>query len=170
MIRARLRAVARRVALRALGMETQAEDGGHPDSGRVTAAPYDPSVIPRVVDGSGDTPGPNHRTNIGRTWVSAQVISGTPPVLVDLRPAAAWSAAHIPGALSLPRDTLDARLDRLPTGEVRIVLYDQDDDGIADAVARDLRARGWPGARRLVGGFAEWSAHREPTTTGAAAG
>jgi rhodanese-related sulfurtransferase len=169
-IRARLRDAARRVALRVLGMETQAEDGGHPDSGRVTAAPYDPTVIPRVVDGSGDTPGPNHKTNIGRTWVSAQVISGTPPVLVDLRPAAEWRAGHIPGATNLPHDALEAGLDRLPAGDVRIVFYDAHDDGTADAVAHDLRARGWPGARRLVGGFAEWSAHREPVATGSAAG
>ena len=170
MIRARLRAAVRRVALRALGMEAQAEDGGHPDSGRVAAAPYDPTVIPRVVDGSGDTPGPNHRTNIGRTWVSAQVVSGTPPVLIDLRPARDWHAGHIPGATNLPRAELETGLHRLPTGDLRIVLYDQDDDGTADSVAQDLRARGWPGARRLVGGFAEWSAHREPVATERPAG
>ena len=41
-----------------------------------TEATFDESKIPKVVDGSGDTPGPNHKQDIGRTWVSAQMAGG----------------------------------------------------------------------------------------------
>jgi 3-mercaptopyruvate sulfurtransferase SseA len=43
-------------------------------------------------------------------------------VFVDVRPAGSYAASHIPGALSIPLDALDARLDELDPG-ARIITY-----------------------------------------------
>jgi rhodanese-related sulfurtransferase len=161
-IRDLIKRTAKRAALRVFGMEWEASESEVPQHRPGAPTPYDPTVIPRVVEGSGDTPGPNHRTNIGRTWVSAQVVSGTPPFVLDLRPPRECAAGVIPGAHVLPLDQVRQRVDVLPDKAMRIIVYDQLGSDHADAVATWLREQGWVSARRLVGGFAEWIEHAEP--------
>jgi rhodanese-related sulfurtransferase len=163
-IRDLVKRAARKVAIRAFGMEWEAEEGTSQQHTPSAPRPYDPAVIPRVVDGSGDTPGPNHRTNMGRTWVSAQVISGTPPFLLDLRPPRECAAGIIPGALVTPGEQIRERTDLLPEKAARIIVYDQVGSDATDSVASWLREAGWQGARRLVGGYAEWIEHAEPVS------
>ncbi len=43
-------------------------------------------------------------------------------IVVDVRPAAEYAAGHIPGALSIPLDEMDDRLDVLPD-TVEVVAY-----------------------------------------------
>jgi rhodanese-related sulfurtransferase len=152
----------KKAAIRAFGMEWQAEESEVPQHTPGAPRAYDPGVIPRVVDGSGDTPGPNHKTNMGRTWVSAQVVSGTPPYLLDLRPPRECAAGIIPGARVVPLGQIRARTHLLPDKPTRIIVYDQLGRDECDAVASWLREQGWEGARRLVGGYAEWIEHGEP--------
>ncbi len=162
MIRDRLKKAARKAALKAFGMEKQAED-------RVPRPKVDPgaeidlSKIPKLVDGDGDTPGPNHKTRIGRTWVAAQMASGVSPILIDIRTPQEWTTGILPGALLLPGEQLKAQLDVLPDKKLRVTVYDSDGGTGSDALADWLRGQGWGMARQLQGGWAEWLEHGEPT-------
>lgn len=164
MIRDRLKSGVRRAALRMFGMEWDASERPE-DTGRGrTVAPgqFDASVIPRVVDGSGDTPGPKHLTDIGRTWLAAQIVGGVGMYVVDIRPPAECAAGVIKGARILPGDQVKQRLDVLPPKDVRVTIYDQLGSEAASDLAAWLRDQGWTLARRLVGGYAEWIEHAEP--------
>lgn len=162
-LRDRLRQRARGVAIRALGMEFDAEERAPAARPRPTAGPIDLSVIPKLVDGDGDTPGPNHREDIGRTWAAAQLAGGVAPFFVDLRPPAEVVAGTLPGARLLPGRLVEQRLHLLPAdkGE-RITVFDQTGELGSAEVAAWLRAQGWDMARRLRGGYAEWIEHAEP--------
>lgn len=166
MIRDRIKGIAKRVALKAFGMEWEAEELAANEGNSKRAGPQevDMSKIPRVVDGSGDTPGPKHRERIGRTWLASQVISGVPGMIIDLRHPKEVVAGMIPQAHLLPGEQVKARLDLLPAKDVRITLYDQTGSDAAETLAAWLREQGWGWARTLQGGYAEWIEHDEPVT------
>lgn len=162
MIRDRLKTTARKVLLKAFGME---DDAATRTSFRPPAqkGEVDTTVIPKIVDGSGDTPGPNHKELIGRTWLAAQVIGGSPSVLLDIRPPEEWTAGILPGSLLLPHHQIKARLHLLPPKEQRVTVVDATGSDEAQALAAWLRGEGWGMARCLVGGWAEWVEHGEPS-------
>lgn len=161
MIRDRLKSAARRAAVRFFGMEFDVEERDPAGRGRPDPSRYDPSKIPPLVDGDGDTPGPNHKTDIGRTWVSAQLAAGSAPFLIDVRPPAEVVAGIIPGVHLWPALHVQARTGELPAAGDRIVVVCQTGEhGSAEAAAW-LRENGWPMARRLRGGMAEWIEHGE---------
>lgn len=84
-------------------------------------------------------------------------------VLIDVRPAEEYDHGHLPDALSLPIEELEARLGELPPDR-RIVAYCRGSYCLFahDAVAL-LRERGFD-AYRLGDGWVEWWAeHRRPT-------
>lgn len=123
---------------------------------------FDPSVIPKLVDGDGDTPGPNHRTDIGRTWVSAQLAGGVPPFFIDIRSPAVAAVGILPGAILMSGESLKQRTDVLPTDRTqRVTIYDQTGEQGSTELAIWLREQGWTMARRLQGGYAEWLEHGE---------
>ncbi len=165
MIRDRLKNVAKKAAIKFFGMEWEAEEIGPNDGNTKRAGPQevDPNLIPRVVDGSGDTPGPKHRERIGRTWLASQVISGVPGVIIDIRPPKEVVAGMLPQAILVPGDQLKTRLDRLPAKDIRVTIYDQTGSDTSDQLATWLRSQGWGLARMLQGGYAEWIEHDEPT-------
>lgn len=162
MIRDRLKSAARKAAIRLLNMEFDTQDRDPAARGNPDASRYDPDKIPPLVDGDGDTPGPNAKEDIGRPWVAAQLIGGVAPVFVDLRPPQECIAGILPGARVVPKDLLKRRLDLLPAKDVRVTLYDQTGELGSAEMAAWLRAQGWTMARRLQGGFAEWIEHDEP--------
>lgn len=162
MIRDRFKRAARKAAIKLLNMEFDTQDRDPAARGNPSAATYDPSKIPPLVDGDGDTPGPNHKTDIGRTWVAAQLAGGVAPFFVDLRPPQECVAGMLPGALVLPGDLVFERLDLLPEPSVRVTVYDQTGELGSEGVAERLREAGWVNARRLRGGYAEWIEHDEP--------
>src|ERR671930_1956010 len=70
-------------------------------------------------------------------------------VILDVRPASEFAAGHIPGALSVPLNQLDAALSRLPR-RARIVAYCRGPYCLlAPQAVQRLRANGFD-ARRLV--------------------
>jgi rhodanese-related sulfurtransferase/predicted transcriptional regulator len=78
-------------------------------------------------------------------------------VLLDVRPEPEYAAGHIPGALSIPLQTLEARLDEIPAG-VEIVAYCRGPYCVyADEAVRLFSATG-RSASRLEDGFPEWVA------------
>jgi rhodanese-related sulfurtransferase len=74
-------------------------------------------------------------------------------ILIDVRPASAFAAGHLVGALNLPEAGLAGFVEALPR-EIPVILYSE--DGVdSDRVAQDLWAQGsYP--RSLLGGLAEW--------------
>lgn len=82
-------------------------------------------------------------------------LAGGRAVLIDVRPANEFAHGHIPGALSLPLDELDARLGEMPRDK-RIIAYCRGAYCLSagEAVER-LRERGYD-AIRLEGGWPEW--------------
>lgn len=164
MIRDRLKAVARKAALKVFNMDFDAQELAPNDGNSKRDGPqtFDPSVIPRVVDGSGDTPGPKHKFDIGRTWLASQVISNVASCILDIRHPQEVVAGSLPGAILVPKDQIKSRLDLLPAKDVRITVLDQTGSEAATALAEWLRNEGWTVARRLVGGYAEWIEHGEP--------
>jgi rhodanese-related sulfurtransferase/DNA-binding transcriptional ArsR family regulator len=86
-------------------------------------------------------------------------------VILDVRPVEEFAAGHIPGALSVPLDQLDAVLAKLPQG-AEIVAYCRGPYCVLapEAVER-LRAKGYR-ARRLADGLPEWRLAGLPVAAG----
>jgi hydroxyacylglutathione hydrolase len=78
-------------------------------------------------------------------------------VLVDLRPAPDFAAAHAPGAISLPfsRADLDDNLAKLLPAGTGVALV-ADNDLVADEAGALLREAGWKVIGKLAGGMAAW--------------
>lgn len=88
-------------------------------------------------------------------------------VVLDVRPAEEYAAAHIPGAVSVPAGELAARLAELPA-DVEVVAYCRGAYCVlAHEAVRLLRDEGRP-ARKLVDGMLEWRLADLPTTPNAA--
>jgi rhodanese-related sulfurtransferase len=161
--RDRIKKRVRRIAIKAFGMEFDTEDRDPNAGGRADPADFDPSVIPKLVDGDGDTPGPNHKEDIGRTWVAAQLAGGVAPFFIDIRSPLETVSGVLPGAHRFPIRSIADHLDILPAKDARVTIYDQTGDQGSIELAAWLREQGWSGARRLRGGYAEWIEHGEET-------
>lgn len=161
MLRKKIKNLIRKTAVRVLDMEFDVQD--HPNPSEPGTGEYDPTVIPKVVDGSGDTPGPNHKQNIGRTWLSAQMSAGVSPFVIDTRPPNEVVAGMLPGAILMSGHSFLALEHELPKDKgLRITIYDQTGEQNSADVAEQLRSKGWSMARRLAGGYAEWLEFDEP--------
>jgi rhodanese-related sulfurtransferase len=89
--------------------------------------------------------------------------------VIDVRPAVEYLAGHVPGALSMPLETLSTRLGELPKHRP-VVAYCRGPYCVMayDAVER-LRKRGYE-ARRLADGLPAWRLAGHPVAAGADAG
>lgn len=82
-------------------------------------------------------------------------------VVLDVRPGEEYRSGHIPGALSVPVDTLEAALQTLPKDK-DIVAYCRGPYCVfSDEAVRFLQVRGYR-ASRLTEGFPEWRAAGYP--------
>jgi rhodanese-related sulfurtransferase/predicted transcriptional regulator len=110
--------------------------------------------------------GPDDTDHLTREELFQRVEEGS-AVVIDVRPVEEYAAGHIPGALSLPLDELEARLRELPA-ETEVVAYCR---GINCVLAHDavrlLTARG-RNAKRLADGMLEWRLAALPVETAAA--
>lgn len=101
--------------------------------------------------------------SITRDELAARLQAGD-VVVLDVRPLAEYRAGHIPGAVSVPLDDLERRLDDLPLGR-QVVTYCRGPYCVyADDAVRVLTAAGRP-ALRLVDGLPEWAAAGLPLAT-----
>src|SRR5690606_21970306 len=88
-------------------------------------------------------------------------------VVWDVRPVSEFEAGHVPGAVSVPPDEVQRRLDDVPE-DVEIVAYCRGrfcvfaDEAVRALAARDRRAR------RLEEGFPEWRRAGLPVAVGSA--
>lgn len=83
--------------------------------------------------------------------------AGRPPVVIDVRPAEAYVRGRLPGARSIPLDTLVPRREEVPGAGI-VVLYGAERVDEAAAAYRYLRAAGRGDIFVLEGGFAAWQA------------
>jgi rhodanese-related sulfurtransferase/DNA-binding transcriptional ArsR family regulator len=87
----------------------------------------------------------------------ARLKAGEPLVVVDVRPAEEYRAAHLPGAVSIPLGELEQRLSELPRDR-QIVAYCRGPYcAFAPEAVRTLQAHGYA-ARHLANGLPEWAA------------
>jgi rhodanese-related sulfurtransferase/DNA-binding transcriptional ArsR family regulator len=107
---------------------------------------------------TGETAGlePVSRAELARRIAAGDV------VVIDVRPAAEYAAAHIAGALSIPLSDLPGRLARLPW-QADVVAYCRGRYCQMSARAVWLLRRHGRPARMLDGGLAEWEADGLPT-------
>lgn len=101
---------------------------------------------------------------VGRADLVARLATGD-VVVLDVRPAREFAAAHVAGATSVPIAELERRLDALPR-DIEIVAYCRGPFCVyADDAVRLLRGRGFC-ARRLEDGFPEWRQAGLPIAVG----
>ncbi|MBI5948907.1 MAG: metalloregulator ArsR/SmtB family transcription factor [Chloroflexi bacterium] len=93
---------------------------------------------------------------LSREELAARMKAGD-VVLLDVRPGPEYRAGHIPGALSIPIDELDARLAALPADKVVVAYCRGPYCMLSFDAVRELRASGFA-ALRLEDGFPEWKA------------
>lgn len=75
--------------------------------------------------------------------------------ILDARPTPAFEHRHLPEATSLPADELPARTHELPPKERGLIVI-ADAPAEAEALAADLRTRGWTGAVALAQSIDDW--------------
>jgi rhodanese-related sulfurtransferase/DNA-binding transcriptional ArsR family regulator len=86
-------------------------------------------------------------------------------VILDTRPASEYVAGHITGAISVPVDDLQRRLQQLTKGKEYVAYCRGPYCVYADRAVELLRANGRR-ARRLLDGFPEWRAAGLPVASG----
>ena len=86
-------------------------------------------------------------------------------VLVDVRPSDEHGAGHLPGAVSIPADELEARIRELPEDEELVVYCRGRYCVLAAESIRRLREHGRR-ATNLYAGVAEWAEHGLPVEGG----
>jgi rhodanese-related sulfurtransferase len=97
---------------------------------------------------------------VGTTGLMERLTDGS-VVVLDVRPEVEYVAGHIPGALSVPVDSLEAALQTLPKDK-EIVAYCRGPYCVfSDEAVRYFNARGYR-ASRLMEGFPEWQAAGYP--------
>ena len=82
-------------------------------------------------------------------------------VILDVRPEEEYRAGHIPGALSVPVDALEAALQTLPRDQEMVAYCRGPYCVFSDEAVAFLRSRGYR-ARRLRQGLPDWRAAEMP--------
>jgi rhodanese-related sulfurtransferase len=97
----------------------------------------------------------------------AQLLNaGSPLALIDVREHGEYNLAHIPGASSVPRRQLEARIGRLvPFRGAEVVVCD-DTGRRAALAARTLEHMGYARVAVLEGGVNRWASQDRPTEWG----
>jgi rhodanese-related sulfurtransferase len=95
----------------------------------------------------------------------AGILSAAPDevCLIDVRDAGAYAAGHIPTALSVPLESLEAEAASLPRDRTIVVYCGDGECGQSLRAALELARSGFR-VRRLVGGLAEWGRTERPLT------
>jgi rhodanese-related sulfurtransferase len=88
-------------------------------------------------------------------------------IVLDVRPPAEYAAGHLPDAVNIPPDELEARLCELPAGRPVVAYCRGPLCAFADTAVRALTAAGRP-ALRLEDGLPEWAAAGLPVVQASA--
>ncbi len=93
-------------------------------------------------------------TPITSAELQAQLETGAPPVVVDVRSSGEYDNGHIPGAINVPLEDLRARVDELPANRSVVTYCTVGQRGYV--AERLVRQRGITQVRNLTGGFTSW--------------
>ncbi|HEY7727134.1 MAG TPA: metalloregulator ArsR/SmtB family transcription factor [Candidatus Eisenbacteria bacterium] len=102
--------------------------------------------------------------SVSRSELLRRVREGS-VVVLDVRPPEEYDAGHVPGAISLPLESLEAGLERLPKNKPIVAYCRGPYCVMAFEAVRRLRESG-KDARRLEDGFPEWRAEGLPVAVG----
>ncbi|MHB1510925.1 MAG: ArsR/SmtB family transcription factor [Acidimicrobiales bacterium] len=137
------------------------------DIGRARLAEVDQILRSIAAGSSGSGSGGEAAERVTRAELLERARAGA-VVVLDVRPAEEYAAGHIPGAVSLPLEHLEARLDELDP-EIEVVAYCRGPLCLlAPEAVATLRARGMQ-ARCLEDGLPEWRGAGLPVAAGVAA-
>jgi molybdopterin/thiamine biosynthesis adenylyltransferase/rhodanese-related sulfurtransferase len=88
---------------------------------------------------------------------------GDAPLFLDVRERDEWEEGHIPGAVHIPRGSLESRVEAtVPDRERAVVVYCSAGNRSAFA-AKTLEELGYTDVRSLAGGFTDWKRNGFPT-------
>ncbi len=106
---------------------------------------------------------------ITRAALREKLTNGRKPVLVEALPAKYYQEAHLPGALNIPHDAIDALAPGLLTDKsAEIVVYCAGATcKNSDIAAERLAALGYRNVRTYTDGKADWIAAGLPVDSGA---
>ncbi len=89
--------------------------------------------------------------------------SDEPPALVDVRERDEWDEGHIPGAVHIPRGSLESRIESaLPDREQPVIIYCAAGSRAAFG-AKTLEELGYTDVVSLAGGYNDWKRNGFPT-------
>lgn len=96
--------------------------------------------------------------HITRQDLKAALDRGDPITLVEALPERYWREEHLPGALNVPHDEVDARAPRLlPDKTATVVVYCASADCRNSAIAAErLRTLGYADVREYTEGKKDW--------------
>ena len=100
---------------------------------------------------------------IGTAEAAGLLDGGDPPGLVDVRERGEWDEGHLPGAIHIPRGSLESRVEQaLPDRDRPIVVYCA--TGARSAFAtKSLEELGYTNVANLAGGIVDWKRNGFPT-------
>lgn len=98
------------------------------------------------------------------TTEAVQLMNHRHAVLIDIRPASAFAAGHIPQSRNIPLEEINQKTASLPKNKPLILVCDQGRSAIG--AATKLRAQGVADVVTLEGGLNAWSTAGLPITTG----
>ena len=94
----------------------------------------------------------------------AQALMAVGAIVIDVRDKAVSGRAHLPGALLIPMDVLEARMDKLQAAKTAdIVVYCGDGSSVGPRATKMLNRAGYTKAVNLKSGYQGWSATGLPT-------
>ena len=98
------------------------------------------------------------------TAQEAQALMAVGAIVIDVRDKAVSGRAHLPGALLIPMDVLEARMDKLQAAKTAdIVVYCGDGSSVGPRATKMLNRAGYTKAVNLKSGYQGWSAAGFPT-------
>src|SRR3989475_6966339 len=86
-----------------------------------------------------------------------------PPVLVDVRRRDEWDEGYIPGAIHVPRGSLESRIERAAPDRDRPVLVYCSVGERSALAAKTLGELGYTDVASIAGGFTDWKRNGFPT-------
>jgi rhodanese-related sulfurtransferase/DNA-binding MarR family transcriptional regulator len=102
---------------------------------------------------------------VTREDLRRRLAAGEDLLILDVRPRDEFRAAHLPGAISIPIDELQRRLDQLPRDRDVVAYCRGPYCAFAPEAVAVLRGQGFQ-ARRLEDGLPEWAASGLPIEAG----
>ncbi len=86
----------------------------------------------------------------------ARLDGAAPPLFVDVRLTEEWDEGHIPGAVHVPRNNLESRVEALVPDKERALVVYCGSGARSTFATRALHDLGYENAVNLAGGFADW--------------